>query len=129
MRNLLFFEIGNPAETQIFLSGEKNQKKISFRGRGNFLFFLDKFLRQNKLSWSKIRGLILLEGGGSFSGVRQAAAVLNIISLIKGIPVSGVDARCFKNKEEIFAKFQRTPPKGNSFIKPIYSGEPNITHV
>ncbi|MBI5731871.1 MAG: hypothetical protein HY982_00745 [Candidatus Magasanikbacteria bacterium] len=106
-------------------SGGKGNYKC---GRGCLLFFLDKFLKSKGLSWAKIRRLVLLEGRGSFSRVREAAALLNVISLIRKIPIFGLDARRYGSEDEIFKAAEKLPLSRTSrFLKPIYSGEPNIT--
>lgn len=96
----------------------------------NILLCLDKFLKQARIELKNLSGLVLLEGGGSFSGTRQAAAILNTICLVEKIPVLGLDKRKYgddwlkitREAEKFFRQ-----PKKNYFIKPIYSGEPNIS--
>ncbi|KKR48734.1 MAG: hypothetical protein UT86_C0003G0063 [Candidatus Magasanikbacteria bacterium GW2011_GWC2_40_17] len=102
---------------------EKNKKGR----RLNLLFFLDSFLKENNLSWNKIKGLVLLEGEGSFSGVRQAVAVLNILVLAKKIKVIGLDIKKNSTNEKLILEIEKKFNHPASFIKPLYGGEPNIT--
>lgn len=96
----------------------------------NILLCLDKLIKQVKIGLKDLNGLVLLEGGGSFSSTRQAAAILNTICLVEGIPVLGLDKRKYgddwqkigRDAEKYFCR-----PKKGRFIKPIYNGEPNIT--
>lgn len=96
----------------------------------NILLCLDKFLKQEKIKLKDLSGIILLQGGGSFSGVRQAAAILNAIYLWEGIPVLGLDKRKYGDDWQKIIhgaeKYFRHSRKKH-FIKPIYSGPPNIT--
>ncbi|MCX6779451.1 MAG: hypothetical protein NTU97_04495 [Candidatus Magasanikbacteria bacterium] len=62
---------------------------------------LDRFIKQNSLGLEKINNLVLLEGQGSFSGVRQAAAILNTIHLIKKTNIFGFDVRKFSSEPNI----------------------------
>jgi len=94
----------------------------------DILFSLDKFIKQNNLKLDKISYLVLLEGQGSFSGVRQAAAILNTIHLIKKINIFGLDVRKYPSREQIIRAIQKEARKKHGFLKPIYSGEPNITY-
>ncbi|MEK7508635.1 MAG: hypothetical protein AAB568_02145 [Patescibacteria group bacterium] len=96
----------------------------------NLLVCLDKFLKKNHLALEKLGGLVLLEGGGTFSGVRLAAAILNTIHLLTGIKILGLDKRKYgEDWDKIFSAAQKglaKHPKGR-FLKPVYTGEPNIT--
>jgi Pyruvate/2-oxoacid:ferredoxin oxidoreductase gamma subunit len=105
-------------------------KKAKFRSkRPNVLVCLDKFLKKNHLMLKKLGGLVLLEGGGTFSGVRLAAAILNTIHLAAGVKILGLDKRKYGDDwEKIFAAARKGLAKSkDGFIKPIYTGEPNIT--
>lgn len=98
--------------------------------RPNLLVCLDKFLKKNHLALKKLGGLVLLEGGGTFSGVRLAAAILNTIHLLTGIKILGLDKRKYgEDWDKIFSAAQKqlSKPQKKYFIKPVYTGEPNIT--
>lgn len=106
--------------------GLKKEKK--YRGQHpDVLACLDLFLKSNHLVLDKINALVLLEGQGSFSVVRQAVAVLNTIYLIKKIPVFGLDVRIFSSFAEVIKAVSGTMKKKHGLLHPIYSGEPNIT--
>lgn len=113
--------------------GREIKRKIWKKSSGrhlNILLCLDKLIKQAKIGLKDLDGLILWEGGGSFSNTRQAAAILNTICLVEKIPVLGLDKRKYGDDWSKVArdaeKYLRRPKKGH-FIKPIYSGEPNIT--
>lgn len=96
----------------------------------NILLCLDKFLKQARVELKDLLGLVLLEGGGSFSGTRQAAAILNTICLVKKIPVLGLDKRKYGDdwpKIILEAEKYFSRPQKRKFIKPIYNNEPNIS--
>ena len=96
----------------------------------NILLCLDKFLKQARAELKNLSGLVLLEGGGSFSGTRQAAAILNTICLVEHIPVLGLDKRkCGDDWQNIMREAEKYfhQPQREKFIKPIYNGEPNIS--
>ncbi|MEK7189409.1 MAG: hypothetical protein AAB666_00310 [Patescibacteria group bacterium] len=96
----------------------------------NILLCLDKFLKQARMELKDLSGLVLLEGGGSFSGTRQAAAILNTICLVEKIPVLGLDKRKYDDDwPKIIRDVERYfhQSRKDKFIKPIYNGEPNIT--
>jgi hypothetical protein len=96
----------------------------------NILLCLDKLIKQAKIGLKDLSGLILLEGGGSFSGTRQAATILNTICLAEKIPVLGLDKRKYGDDwQKIIQATEKyfRAPKKEKFIKPIYNGEPNIS--
>lgn len=115
----------------VLLSRETRKAKYAGK-RPNLLVCLDKFLKKNHLALEKLAGLVLLEGGGTFSGVRLAAAILNTIHLLTGIKILGLDKRKYSEDwDKIFSAARKglsKQPK-NRFIKPIYTGEPNITRT
>jgi len=129
MEKIVYINITEPGKI-IFLfdNGEKEIKVIKNGTRLNLLMLLESFLKKCKIDFKNIRAFVLLEGGGSFSGVRQAAAILNTIFLVKKIKVIGLDIRLYQNMGEIkqIVKEKLLSTK-DEFIKPIYSGEPNIT--
>ena len=127
---------------------QSSKAKGSIRAKDRiFCKRLISFLKLSKVGLDKLKGIALIEGGGSFSAVRQAAAVLNTIALVKGLPLAGFDLRQFDSLAELlpnihlaFKKSIRSsracrgslaivgmpPPRRGQFLKPIYSGEPNI---
>lgn len=122
--SILLIDITEPKALQFFWS----DKKTVYRGeRLNLLVCLDKWMKKNKLGWPDISGMVLIEGGGTFTGVRLAATILNTIHLITGVPVAGLDKRKFFHLDEIVAESKKIFNKKTGYIKPIYSGEPNIT--
>lgn len=129
MEKIVYINITEPNKVIFIFDDGKNQKKVVKNGaRLNLLLLLDLFLKKCKLDFKDIRAFVLLEGGGSFSGVRQAAAILNTIHLIKKIKVIGLDIRLYQDMEEIKqAANEQLIFDKEEFIKPIYSGEPNIT--
>lgn len=100
-----------------------------YRGqRQNLLLRIDQFLKGAKSSLGKLDGIALIEGGGSFSTVRQAVAVLNTMALVQGLPVAGFDRRRSDSDQSLLAAIAAffEHQLGVKFLKPIYSGQPNI---
>lgn len=118
---ILVLERGNKLEI-------KKISRPAISKRMNILARLEKFLAEKKLTLRKISGFVLLEGAGSFSEVRLAAAGLNALHLDFGLPVLGLDKRVLGND---LAAIRLAARQGLAVargpITPIYSGEPNIT--
>lgn len=111
------------------LEGSKSVSHKIYRGeRQNLLLRLDQFLTAAKVSLEKLRGLALIEGGGSFSGVRQAAAILNTVAFVRRLPVAGFDHRKYSSREALLLEAARyfRRPRAVKYLTPIYGGEPNI---
>lgn len=130
MPPVLIIDITTVGEVNFALL-DRQIRRAKFKGkRPNVLVCLDKFLKKNHLTLEKLGGLVLLEGGGTFSGVRLAATILNTIHLTVGVKVLGLDKRKYgEDWEKIFAAAREKLAKSKAgFIKPVYTGEPNITH-
>ncbi|MBI5023070.1 MAG: hypothetical protein HZC05_02840 [Candidatus Magasanikbacteria bacterium] len=119
--------------TMVVRREDKLKKRIwlkSPKRHLNILACLNKLIKQAKIELRDLSGLVLLEGGGSFSNTRQAAAILNTICLVEKIPVLGLDKRKYGDDWpkiiQAMEKYFRAPNK-EKFIKPIYNSEPNIT--
>lgn len=129
---ILVLDVTAPESLTLFLL-EPNKRlfRKSFRGqRQNILLRIDQFLSASGGRLSELSGLALIEGGGSFSAVRQAAAVLNTIALVHQLTVAGFDRREYKDGELLLAAISRrfAHPSKEQFLTPIYGGEPNIRH-
>lgn len=124
MSCILFVDVNKPLSLTFTLEGGGPVKKKVWRGRRlNFLLCLDKFLKDNRLKLADLKGLVLVEGKGTFSGVRTGATILNAIHFVTGAPVAGLsDANLRQGGLE---RCFRQPRPG--LIKPIYNGEPHIT--
>lgn len=119
--------------TMVIWRGKELKKKFWKKTPGrhlNILLCLDNFLKQARMELKDLLGMVLLEGGGSFSGTRQAAAILNTICLVEKIPVLGLDKRKYGDdwlKITGEAEIYFCQPQKEKFIKPIYGGVPNIS--
>lgn len=126
-KKILIVDITEPKTLMFFLVGKKEQKTVYCGERLNLLVCLDEWIKKNKLGWPNLAGIALLEGGGTFSNVRLAATILNTIHLITGVSVAGIDKRKYGDWQEIITVVKKIFDKKTGYIKPIYSGEPNIT--
>lgn len=129
-KSILIIDITATGALTFVLLSRVVKKKI-YRGRHlNPLVYLDKFLKEKKAGLKQIKGIALIEGGGSFSAVRGAAAILNVLHLVTLVPVWGVDIRKFgSDYQKIFAVVSRhfCQPQKSALVKPVYAGEPHIT--
>ncbi|MBL7141818.1 tRNA (adenosine(37)-N6)-threonylcarbamoyltransferase complex dimerization subunit type 1 TsaB [Patescibacteria group bacterium] len=118
----------------------------------NLLLGLDKLLKQNKKTLKTLKGIIVVNGPGSFTGIRVGLSVANTLAWSLGIPVIGVSPhtkrRCiFKNAKHYrrsgmgvsltragdneqllgqgFKKLLKT--KTSRPVMPFYGKEPNIS--
>lgn len=129
MEKIILIDITRAGKLLFILDNGRKIKKISKKGEHlNLLFLLNKILQENKLFFSDLLGMVLLEGGGSFSGVRQAVAILNTLHLIKKVSVLGLDKRKVGDDYgKILSLAKKKLNKNSSYLKPIYNGGPNIT--
>ena len=75
----------NPSSIQWF------KRSIKSKSRENILVILDKVLKQNKKKIKDIQGIVVVNGPGSFVGIRIVLSVINILGWVLSIPVKGVN--------------------------------------
>ncbi len=129
MEKIVFIDVTEINKITFTLQKNAIVKKVIKKGQHlNLLFLLDSFLKSQKLSLGQITTFVLLEGSGSFSSVRQAAAILNVVHLVSGAKVIGLDKKKYKTWQDILNIVKKSLNSGyDGFIKPIYANEPNIT--
>ncbi len=64
--------------------GDRNQSK-------ELLPKIEELLKKNKSSFDDLTGVMVVNGPGSYTGIRIGVSVANTIGMLKGIPVKGVD--------------------------------------
>lgn len=127
-KSILIIDITTIGVLTFVLLSRVMKKKIYCGGHLNLLICLDKFLKEKKVNLKQLKGIALLEGGGTFSAVRGAAAILNALHLATLVPVWGADIRKFGGDyQKIFAAVSGRQRQKSGLLKPIYTGEPHIT--
>ena len=84
---------------------------------------IEDFLKQQKLGFKDLSGLIVFTGQGSFTGLRIGTTVANALAFSLDIPIvkaAGDDWRHVGLTELKAAHMQQ-------FVTPDYDGQPNIT--
>jgi len=107
------------------------EKKEEGRERENVLEILEKALvRQNKKA-SDLRGIVVVNGPGSFVGIRIALSVANTLGWALSIPVCGVSFFPGQSNESLIKKGwpQIVRRKKFKMVFPFYGQGPNITIV
>ncbi len=120
------------------LYGENFQKellwKTKFDHSQKLLIYIDKFLKENKVSYKDLKGIVVISGPGSFTGIRIGVCVGNTLAWSLNIPILAIDtllaqALLLKEKkvvailkasknEAYLAKFQNLKKIGSYKIVP-----------
>jgi len=66
-------------------SGNRNQSM-------DLLPQIEKILNENKVAYNNLKGVAVVNGPGSYTGIRIGVSVANTIGMIEKIPVRGIDA-------------------------------------
>lgn len=130
MRRIVLIDVTHAGALVFYLLNDSaviEQKRYSGR-HPDPLLSLEKFLNICRLGIKEVDVFVLLEGRGSFSGVRQAAAVLNVIHLINNKKVFGLDARKSLSFKDVVQAAVSGARGKHGILRPLYSGEPNITY-
>lgn len=99
------------------LIGDKSIDKIIHTKKNQaekLLLLIEKLLKENKVSWKKIKKILVADSGGSFTSLRVGIITANALAYGYDIPIEAES----KNPAIDFSQFK--------VIKPIYSAQPNI---
>lgn len=131
----MYFFLNNLRDDEIFMAlADKNgiRSEILLKNtdrRVNLLKIFDQLLKKNKITVNKISGLIVVNGPGSFSGIRTALSLVNTISAMNKIPAIGVNLDSVVTNADLMLlgikKLSQT--KKIKLVLPDYGQEPNIT--
>jgi len=107
------------------------EKLVKNKSKENILVILDKALKQSKKELKNIKGIIVVNGPGSFVGIRIVLSVINTLGWVLSIPVKGVNLSKGKTNEDLIKKSwpQIIKSKKYKAIQPFYNKKPNITIV
>ncbi len=131
----MYFFLNNLKDDEIFmaLADKKGVRsdillKNSNR-RANLLKIFDQLLKKDKTAVNKISGLVVVNGPGSFSGIRAALSLVNTISAMNEIPAIGINLNgAVTNYDLIFLGIKKlSQVKNPGLVLPDYGREPNIT--
>jgi len=87
------------------------------------LLKIEEILNRNKLDKKDLKGLVVYEGPGSFTGLRIGISVMNALSYSLNIPISGGTGDSWR--EDAINKL--TQPNDIKIVLPHYGSEPHIT--
>ncbi len=117
-----------------YLSLTKDSKLVAehsweskFRHSEELLPTLEKFLKKSKVKLNNLRGIIVVSGPGSFTGLRVGITTANTLAFILGIPVMGIKSSEPKALSPELLKNKLKKAKVGEFIVPFYGQEPKIT--
>jgi len=131
----MYFFLNNLKNDEIFMAlvdkrGVKNEILLKNTDRRiNLLKIFDQLLKKNKITVTKIAGLIVVNGPGSFSGIRTALSLVNTISAMNKIPAIGVnlDSAAINADLILLGIKKLSQRKKLGLVLPDYGREPNIT--
>ncbi|MFA6090282.1 MAG: hypothetical protein WC774_00710 [Candidatus Gracilibacteria bacterium] len=92
----LFIDPISTPVTYILFDTERDiisQKSLELRGRESeyFLISLQEFLTENSLEYKNLKGVIAVNGPGSFTAMRIITLTINTLSFVHHIPLYSID--------------------------------------
>jgi len=118
------------ATSVVLVKGDSFYKKTAAgKESGKILVLLDKLLKKIKAKKEDLAGVVVGNGPGPFTSVRQGVVVANALGRLLDIPIIGVRAEEFnldkKSVADYEAKLKKS--KAGKIVLPFYDREPNIT--
>lgn len=89
----------------------------------DLLKHIDILLRQHNLSWNDLRGIVVFQGPGSFTGLRIGLTVANTLAYAQQIPIIGATGTEWipTGIHQLKSTYDR------STVLPVYDAAPRIT--
>jgi len=130
----IFLALFNPVKSSVKSGGAtKKQERLGLLSTGVYhstklLPCLDKFFKKNKNKIKNLKGVIAVNGPGSFTRLRTCLTTLNVLSYFLNIKSVGIKADSrFSNQDLIKRGLKLIRQKKIAPLKPFYGQEPNIT--
>ena len=96
------------------------------------LLSIDAFLKKQEKTLKALNGIVVVNGPGSFSGIRAALSVSNTLAWVLKIPVIGINLTPEAGDNwDLFEKGLKELLKNKKqrLAVPFYGKEPNITRA
>jgi tRNA threonylcarbamoyl adenosine modification protein YeaZ len=89
------------------------------------LFYIDQFLKKNKVDLKDLKAIAVFKGPGSFTGLRVGISIANTLAWVLKIPVIGFSGEKYqgdalKIARKGFEKLEKKKVKARDFIIPRY---------
>lgn len=113
--------------------GLKQRKEVFWRNYSNrnekIILSIDDFLKKQGKTLKEMKGIVAVNGPGSFSGIRSALSVSNALAWVLKIPVIGINLAPGAEDKDLFKKGikELLKKKKRKPATPFYGKEPNIT--
>ncbi len=102
----------------------------NFQNRNEkILINIEKILKNNRTALKNLKGIVVINGPGSFAGIRVALSVVNTLGWFLKIPVVGLPIVADKKNQDLFIKGIEKINKTKFLLiaQPFYGKNPNIS--
>lgn len=121
----LMIDLSEKDMAELAFFDEKKIKRSFYSGKnGEVVHWISDFLSKQKFYPVNIKGIMVVEGDGSFTSVRLSTTVANIFSYILKIPVLPINKEQAKNPIKFIPKLLSCV--AGNYISAVYKGEPNL---
>ncbi len=123
---ILLLDTSTPTCKLTLADGEKQLHSEWFADRSlanDLLGYIKDRLSEQSKTWNELTGIGVLQGPGSFTGLRIGITVLNAIAEAQKIPIVGVVGDNWQHK----ALDRLRNNENDKMVLPIYGREANIT--
>ncbi len=131
----MYLFINNLRPNLIILGFKQGQKYfwLNFFDSQNqnekILLGLDEFLKKHKKTIKSLKGIVVVNGPGSFASIRVALSISNTLASILKIPIIGINMTLKSGDRDLFKNGLKKLLKSKNLrlIMPLYGKKPNIS--
>jgi tRNA A37 threonylcarbamoyladenosine modification protein TsaB len=121
----LYINSAAPEASEVGIISRTAQKVTRISGRSHAI--LNTIVRIKRKHASKLEGICVVSGPGSFSSIRTGVLIANILARIEQIPLYGIRLDQAQPVSTLVAQLDAKMIAPQAYVKPEYDAEPNIT--
>ena len=120
---IIDLSVDNTIQLALFSLSDRRETIVLARNT-QLLFCIKKFLDEQGLSFSDLRGVAVVVGEGGFTSTRLSVVIGNMIAFTCGIPILAVTAVEAREKQRMIERLLEQPFQ--YYIIPTYSAAPRV---
>lgn len=121
----LYINSAAPEASEVGIISRTTQKVTKISGRSHAI--LNTIVRTKRRQKSKLEGVCVVSGPGSFSSIRTGVLIANVLARLERIPLYGIRLDQAQSLSTLVMQLEEKMIAPQEYVKPEYDAEPNIT--